>query len=308
VRAGRGQRGQASLEWIGLVLLVSLLALGIAAAPGSAVPGAGLGRALLARLLCAADVDDACSAPELISAYGVELAETVRESAPEIRYEHGMTALPVDFRQCRGAACGNGPAAGPVDASDTGVGATAFVHVIDCRTGASSGRYRCGGARAGNLYLQFWLYYEDSTTARALLGEAGHHEDDWEGYEIRIGPGGTMARATSHHGYNYEGGPQSWPSDAGLTNPANWGPATGHLYVSGGSHAGHVHEPWDTLRSNPTVRARRRVFGRSRHRWRWTPADRLSLVPIETLSPADLRTSFEVDPPWRKPSYRDPEA
>ncbi len=106
---------------------------------------------------------------------------------------------------------------------------------------------------------------------------------------MRIGPGGTEARATSHHGYNYDGGLGSWASDAGLVHRSAWGPSTGRLYVSGGSHAGHVHED-----RRPSLA-------------RWTPADRLTLIPIETLDPAARRTRFAVVPPWRKPVYRDPE-
>jgi hypothetical protein len=105
-----------------------------------------------------------------------------------------------------------------------------------------------------------------------------------------VGPGGTDARASSHHGYNYDGGPGSWLSDAGLVHRSAWGPSTGRLYVSGGSHAGHVHED-----------------GRRRRASRWTPADRLTLVPIEALDGPARRTGFAVTPPWRKPVYDDPE-
>jgi hypothetical protein len=241
-----------------------------------------------------------------------------------------MTALPVDFRSCRGRACGNGPDSGPVWRSDTGEPAAAFVHVVDCRAAEPGGsgpeRRDCSGARAGNLYLQYWLYYENSNSLRALPGSVGSHEDDWEGYQVRIGPGGTDARATSHHGYNYDGGLGSWASDAGLVRRSAWGPSTGRLYVSGGSHAGHVHEnrrlslrrirraggaagagALATLRgAGARVRVSRRLTALPPPT-RWTPADRLTLVPIETLGPAARRTRFAVVPPWRKPVYRDPE-
>ena len=242
-------------------------------------------------------LSDACSAhSELVAAYGPELAARIAAEAPEIVYEEGMTALPVDFRTCRGRGCGNGPESGAVWASDTGEPATAFVHVVDCRSAearsdAAARGHDCSGERAGNLYIQYWLYYEDSTSLRALPGRVGSHEDDWEGYQVRIGPGGTDARATSHHGYNYDGGLGSWLSDAGLVHRSAWGPSTGRLYVSGGSHAGHVHED---------RRAARRADPLD-------PADRLTLIPIETLDPAARRTRFAVVPPWRKPVYRDPE-
>ena len=106
---------------------------------------------------------------------------------------------------------------------------------------------------------------------------------------MRIGSDATDARATSHHGYNYGAGPGSWLSDAGIVHRSAWGRSLGHLYVSGGSHAGHVDE--DGRLPPP----------------RWTPAGRLELIPIETLRPSARRTRFAVVPPWRKPVYRDPE-
>ena len=140
---------------------------------------------------------------------------------------------------------------------------TAFVHVVDCREpAAAEPGVDCSGARAGKLYLQYWFYYVDSATlegeglqkqAMAELGRPGFHPDDWESYQVRIGPQGAEARAGSHHGYNYEGGARNWASDAGTTRAstrrsrtsacartAAGAPETGTTWVSGGSHAGHV--------------------------------------------------------------------
>jgi hypothetical protein len=306
-------------------LLVSLLTAALLAL-AAREPATDLARAIAERLVCAVRLSDACSAhSELAAAYGPEVAAKVAAEVPEIVYEDGMTALPVDFRACRESPCGNGPSSGAVWASDTGQLATAFVHVVDCRAAAPRAR-DCSGGRAGNLYIQYWLFYEDSTSLRALPGRVGSHEDDWEGYQVRMGPDGTEARATSHHGYNYSGGPGSWASDAGLAHRSAWGPSTGRLYVSGGSHAGHVHEN-RRMSMRRVGRAgagaganaiaalageRRRVQVPRRlttrpPRTRWTPADRLTLVPIETLDPVARRTSFAVVPPWRKPVYDDPE-
>ena len=289
-RGAAGEKGQATIEWTGLLLLVSLLLAGLLAAAAARVSATDLARAIADELVCSVRLSDACSAhSELVAAYGPELAGRIAAEAPEIVYEKGMTALPVDFRACRGRRCGNGPSSGAVWTSDTGQPATAFVHVVDCSSAEARGR-DCSGERRDNVYIQYWLYYEDSTSLRALPGSIGSHEDDWEGYQVRVGPGGTQARATSHHGYNYDGGPGSWLSDAGLVHRSAWGPSTGRLYVSGGSHAGHVHE--DHEPSPPS---------------RWTPSDRLTLVPIETLDGPARRTRFAVVPPWRKPVYRDPE-
>ena len=115
------------------------------------------------------------------------------------------------------------------------------------------------------------------------------------------------ARATSHNGYNYKGGPGNWLSDIGISQRAAWGPETGHLYVSGGSHAGHVFESGDSPTHRAVAHIRIPIFGGVPHRSRWTPADRLELIPIEDLDGAARRTAFAVIPPWHKPSYRDPE-
>ncbi|HMC06002.1 MAG TPA: hypothetical protein VKG89_01280 [Solirubrobacterales bacterium] len=328
----RAERGQGTVEWVGLVSLVSLLLVGVVAAAGARAPGAGLARSIVARLLCAADLADSCTSDSsLLDAYGPELAAEVADHAPEIVYEAGMTALPVDFRSCRSTRCANGPDSGPVWASDTGAPAASFVHAVDCRTTESRAReegrgFDCSGERAGDLYIQFWLYYQDSATLRALPGDLGFHPDDWEGYQVRIGPSGTESRATSHHGYNYDGGPMSWPSDVGLVHRSAWGRATGRLYVSGGSHAGHVHErrrfsidraEWASGAAvsdayavargeRPRARFPRRLT-EPPPRPRWTPRSRLELIPIETLSRSARRIRFAIVPPWRKPVYRDPE-
>jgi hypothetical protein len=154
------QDGQSTVEWVGLLLLVAALLGGLLAAVGSGLPAGLFARAIAERLLCAAGVEPVCgSSGGLIAAYGPELAGEVERNAPRIVYEPGMTALPVDFRSCRGKACGNGPDSGPVWRSDTGEPAAAFVHVVDCRTSLARAEstakgYDCGGERAGNLYIQ----------------------------------------------------------------------------------------------------------------------------------------------------------
>lgn len=285
------ERGQSSAEWIGLVLLVALLCAALVAT-GLRVPGVDLARALASRLLCAVSLGEECADPRgaLVAAFGPELAGLVLEYAPELRYERGMRALPVDFRSCRADACAEGPERGEVTRSLAGEPVTAFVDVLDCRDPVrASPRLDCSGKRAGNLYLHYWLYYPGSATARALLGRAGYHPDDWESFQVRIGSGGATARASSHHGYNYLHGARNWPSDLGISRRPAWGPATRSYYIAGGSHAGHAFEFTD----------RRPV--------RWTPPDRIRLVPIPSLTRRERATRFAVTPPWRKRVSRDPE-
>jgi hypothetical protein len=327
------QAGQTTVEWVGLCLVISVLLVGMLAAVGSGLPGGVLARSIALQLLCAADLSSTCAASgDLVAAYGPEVAGEVERNAPRIVYEAGMTALPVDFRSCRGKACGNGPDSGAVWRSDTGEPAVAFVHVVDCRTDlarieSTTHGYECDGDRAGNLYIQFWLYYEDSTWLGGVAsGGLEHHEDDWEGVQVRLTPDGIESRATSHHGYNYDGGPLSWPSDTGLTHRAGWDRSTGKLFVSGGTHAGHVHEnrhlsirrvghagagvgvdAYALARGErPSAKLPRRLTVPP-ERSRWTPASRLTLVPIETLDRRALGKRFAITPPWEKPVYRDPE-
>jgi hypothetical protein len=295
------------VEWIGLVAVVALL-LAALVATGVRVPGGGLARAVASRILCAAALADRCGdEPVLIAAYGSEVGRLVREHMPSLFFERGSRALPVDFRRCRDTACGDGSARGLVHDSDAGLPVTAFVHAIDCRADAAAASENagadCSGPRAGNLYLQYWLYYADSATLRGVpvAGERGHHLDDWESVQIRIRPDGSVdERASSHHGYNHAQGVANAGSDLGsgpLTAAAEavgarprdgWGPETGMLVVSGGSHAGNA-----------------KAFPRFD---RVTPAGRVHLIPLEPIVQEEgAAYRFAISPPWEKRVWRDPE-
>lgn len=290
----QSERGQGTVEWIGLVLLVSVLML-VAVASGARVPGTSLARALADRLLCAASLADGCGdEPALIAAYGTEVGELVQRHMPGLVFERGSRALPVDFRRCRSPRCADGPDSGLVDETDEGLPVTAFVHVIDCREGEAerteAAGADCSGERAGNLYIQFWTYYPDSATLRGVpvAGEKGYHRDDWESVQLRIGSDGRVEqRASSHHGYNYARGEQNWASDAGAVARDAWAPETGLLFVSGGSHAGNA-------------------FAFSEIE-RFTPGRRVHLIPLEGVA-GESTVRFAVSPPWLKEVWLDPEA
>ena len=297
------ERGQATVEWVALLLLTALLFLALIAA-GVRLPGVSLARAVASRILCAAAVADSCGGdePALIAAYGSEVGAIVRDDMPALVFEQGSRALPVDFRRCRDTSCGDGPDSGLVVRTDAGLPVTAFVHVIDCREAARRpAGADCSGDRAGNLYIQFWTYYADSATLRGVpvAGRRGYHRDDWESVQFRIGPDGEVAqRASSHHGYNNAKGLANAASDAGIgplrdlaeavgARPrGGWGPASGILFVSGGSHAGNVQE--------------------SSAIDRLTPGSRVHLVPLEPV--AESGAAFAISPPWRKRVWLDPEA
>jgi len=302
-----GERGQGTVEWVGLVCLVSLLLVGTLAA-GVRVPGMALARSVASRLLCAAAVADHCGdEPMLIAAYGTEVGGLVRRHMPSLLFERGSKAVPVDFRRCRDTGCGDAAEHGFVKRTESGLPVSAFVHVVDCRAGAigesEAAGLDCSGSRAGSLYIQYWTYYADSAAFREIpvLGSAGYHPDDWEGVQIRIRPDGSVdERASSHKGYNQRPGPVGgWASDAGIDSVKDatealglraengWGPETHLLIVSGGSHAGNT--------------------AGIPHIERLTPRNRVHLIPLEPIA-ATTDARFAINPPWRKRVWRDPEA
>lgn len=277
----RSERGQAGLEWVGLVLLVCL-ACGAAVALGaSGVDGRPLGAELARALVCAVrhgcdDGDD-----ELRSAYGERDAALVRQYLPGLVYEPRTRTLPVDFRRCRAHRCSDAPDERGLDVhrSRRGRHATVFTRVVRDR---------------GETFLQYWLYYPDSTSTwmgsagawnrmvRPVTGKTypGFHPDDWESVQVRLDSAGNASmRASSHHWY--QGCKQRRCRNT-------WVPWVGWSRVSYGSHAGHIPLP----RRDPTERTT-------------TPAG-VRLVPLEGLSADERATSFDVTPPWDKRVYTDP--
>lgn len=293
------ERGQATPEYVGLVLLAAAM-LAVAGTLVGSVPGGDLTRAIASKLVCAvkgsgdcgeAATDLAARPTPIQRAYGGALAAIVAERVPAISFEEDeFVSLPVDFRECRERACSDSIRHGSLEHTQTGLQPTAFTHVIDCRDAAAAAAQGldCSDWRAGNLYVQYWLYYPESWTRS--YGRWGFHEDDWESYQVRIGADGAAdARASSHQGYNgHEGGLGSVGSDLGKLPRTAWEPALDELHVAAGSHAG-------------TTRAGE---GDSR---RIEPAN-LRILPLEPIVAAGGLPSFEVTPPWEKEVWRDPEA
>ncbi len=286
-------RGQSTVEYVGLVLLVAVLILALATLAGSRVPGTAPVRALLGALHCAVDSGscDRVAAPvtAIEAEYGREIAALLARHAPDVFFERDdFVSLPIDFRRCRSRRCADTIRTGSVQASQAGLPPVAFTHVVDCRDSSAARERGYDCAVAGNVYLQYWLYYPESLT-RGLGRIGGFHRDDWESLQVRIGPGGAVvARASSHHGYNgSRGGLGSIGSDTGLRPRSAWEPWSGALHVAAGSHAGTT---------APTLGDSRAIHGGD-----------LVLVPAEPLA----RTSaarFDVTPPWRKEVWRRPEA
>jgi hypothetical protein len=282
------ERGQASVEWIGLLLLVSL-ALAAAVAFVPAVDGRPLGAALARALVCAVTGDCRREGAALRRAYGQRDAALVRRYAPNVVYERRTFTLPVDYRSCRSHRCSDAPDDRDLDVhrSARGRQATAFTHVVH---------------RGGKTYIQYWFYYPDSPSTSMHshgiikrfyeplgIHDPAFHRDDWEGYQVRIDSDGTTsARSTRHGGYtSCKGRPEPLPGGS----CRNWGPPNGWTRVSYGSHAGHIP---------------RRTPGTGLHE-RSTTASGIRLIPLETLDHETYRPlPGGIKPPWTKEVYVDP--
>jgi hypothetical protein len=306
----RAQDGQTTVEWVGLVLLVAM-SLGAVLSVGPRVDGRSFGGFLAHSIACAARGGCDDGRDELTRVHGRDDAELLRRYAPGLVYEPGTYVLPVDPRECRSHECADAPDDRDLDVHASrrgGVPATAFTHV----------------ARVdGETYLQYWLYYPDSTstvgnvagawhTASRVVTKAGgdakesypgFHPDDWESVQVRIGRDGrAFVRASSHHAYQ------------GCKRPVcknEWTPLTGWSRVSRGSHAGHI--PLRERGGGPDLslehglRWVRPAYSPSYPgldvRERTTTAAGLRLLPVAVL-PRGME--FKVSPPWRKEVYRDP--
>jgi hypothetical protein len=313
------ERGQSTVEWIALVLLVALV-LGGLLLVGPHVDGRSYGGFLARSILCAmrGGCDDARSALE--RAYGPHDSALVRKYAPSIVYEPGEKEIPIDYRRCRSTKCGNAPTDRSLDVSQTSAGlpATAFTHVLH---------------RDGSTYIQYWLYYTDSNTTWAgsdkvwsvatsplklghkLWGKipkapryVGFHNDDWEGYQVRIDPDGTASvRATAHKGYQ-------WCKQRQCHN--RWGDWTGWTRVSRGSHAGHI--PLRTSLRGVRLQGSLPFVSGGNYKVkgpaypgvdideRTTVSADLTLVPLESVDQSAAPEFDSIKPPWTKPVYRDP--
>src|SRR3954454_23227235 len=282
----RHEHGQATVEWTAIVLVVALV-LGAVGALAPVGEGGSLGGWITHAIVCAARGDCDRGNDALVDAYGASDAELLRRFSPNVVYEPGTRTLPVDFRRCRSHACSDAPDDRSLDAfrSGRGVPPAAFTHVV---------------RRDGETFLQYWFYYPDSNTVLGpssavwnhsplrLAGRyPGFHEDDWEGYFVRLRANGeAYVRASSHR--SFQGCKQSRCEN-------QWARWTGWTRVSRGSHAGHIPldpilvrdghiqlslepgllRPYGYAPQYPGVSLHERTTGGAA----------LDLVPIETLPP-----------------------
>jgi hypothetical protein len=144
------ERGAATVEHVGLVLLVVLLIIGAVAAIVAAPPNDAarrLGSALDRKIRCPARLPDPCWQDPLTAAYARSVAGAVRALAPVpsvVAGSSGVPLLPVDFRYCRSESCAVPGERPELTASNRRV--TAFTAVED--------RRRAGG----DVRITYWLY------------------------------------------------------------------------------------------------------------------------------------------------------
>ena len=161
-----GERGQGTVEWVGMVCVVCLLLVGVLAT-GLAVSGVDLARTVATRMLCAVELADGCGdEPLLIATYGDEIGRLVWRHCRRSASRTGspgradrLPPLPRDRmrRRARRWAC---PPHRPAPAGD-------LVRPRRRLPGGGAGGERSGGddcsdERAGRLYLQYWLFYANS--------------------------------------------------------------------------------------------------------------------------------------------------
>lgn len=289
-RPKSGERGQATVEYVALLLLVGLLLFA-----GTKVIKLD---SLVDKIRCAI-AGESCNS-DLNDAYGYQLAMRVRAHVPRVVYEAGLGTLPVDFRECRKRHCSDvdDPRGRELTRTRTGLKPTVFTQVVDCRdhrprrSKREAIRYKCG---LGGVYIQYWFYYPDSRVfgVPAPVSD-GYHRDDWEGYLVHVTTEGyALVQSTAHHGLNGRNRIADHVSELPLPNLTKshaWTIPTGSTYVTMGSHAGK-------LVKGPTGDES------------WTDPGHISLIPIETLDEDVLATDFgEIVPPWEKRLRTDPEA
>jgi hypothetical protein len=146
----RDAEGAASVEHVGLVLLIAVILIaGVAAlaAGPSDEGGRELGSALARKLRCAPRFPGPCWRDPLTEAYGRPLGGLVRALAPQpggVTGPGGQPLLPVDFRYCRQPSCAIPSGRAGLTTSNRRV--TAFTSVVD--------RRRAGGG----VTVTYWLY------------------------------------------------------------------------------------------------------------------------------------------------------
>ena len=150
MRDRRSERGSASVEAVGLSLLVAALLATVITQVVSSPPNDAareLGATLARRIRCAPAEPGPCWRDPLTLAYGRPLAGVLRALAPApgaVTAPDGLPVAPVDFRYCRHSTCAVPGERPGLTTSNRRL--TAFTSIVD--------RRRAGGG----VELTYWLY------------------------------------------------------------------------------------------------------------------------------------------------------
>jgi hypothetical protein len=165
------EHGAASVEQVGLVLLIALLLLAALSASATGPQddrGRELGAAIARKLRCAPRLPGPCWRDPLTEAYGRPVAGVVRALAPQpgaVTGPSGMLLVPVDFRYCRRESCAIPGERPGLTSSNRRL--SAFTSVVDRRRGG------------GSIEISYWLYRPGvgwhHATRRASAAEVADH-------------------------------------------------------------------------------------------------------------------------------------
>jgi hypothetical protein len=165
------EQGGASVEQVGLVLLIALLLLAAISAFAAGPPderGRELGATIARKLRCAPRLPGPCWRDPLTEAYGRPIAGVVRALAPQpaaVTGPSGLALVPVDFRYCRRESCAVPGERPGLTSSNRRV--SAFTSVVD--------RRRAGG----QVQITYWLYRPEvgwtHATRRASAADVAEH-------------------------------------------------------------------------------------------------------------------------------------
>lgn len=159
------EQGAASVEQVGLVLLVALLLLAAISALVAGRPddrSRELGATIARKLRCAPRLPGPCWRDPLTEAYGRPVAGVVRAMAPQpgaVATPSGLALLPVDFRYCRRESCAVPGERTGLTRSNRRV--SVFTSVVD--------RRRAGG----QVEITYWLYRPGAGWTRATRHASG---------------------------------------------------------------------------------------------------------------------------------------
>jgi hypothetical protein len=168
--ARAGDRGSATVEQVGLILLVAAVfavVIGLRAVSDDASTGAGLGERIANRIACGPREPGSCRSHPAVEAYGWPVARVLRALAPlpaSLPGPDGRGLVPVDFRYCRSPGCAvarAGPQGDRLTASNRRL--TLFTEVTDRRQAD------------GTVELTYW-HYRPGLGWQALRRTAGEAE------------------------------------------------------------------------------------------------------------------------------------